>query len=86
MTLGVSNERAPSDIMASSSSFILVDSVVSSVSSYVLDPIENDDDDSEEEIQLKLLQLELLTLEAVEIFHVSVDNIDGEGNNSMLPD
>jgi len=72
--------------MASSSSFILVDSVVSSVSSYALDPIENDDDDSEEEIQLKLLQLELLTLKAVEIFRVSVDNIDGEGNNSMLLD
>jgi hypothetical protein len=72
--------------MASSSPFILVDSIVSSVSSYALDPIENDDDDSEEEIQLKLLQLELLTLEAVEIFRVSVDNIDGDGNNSTLLD
>lgn len=81
VVLCVSNDSAPNDIMGSSSPVVLDDSVVSSVSSYVLNPIDDadDDDDSDEEIQLKPLPLK-----AVETLRVSVDDIGGEGESSTL--
>ena len=79
VVLCVSNESAPNDIMGSSSPIVLDDSVVSSVSSYDLNPIDDDDDDSEEEIQLKPLPLK-----AVETLRVSLGDIDGDGESSTL--
>lgn len=80
VVLCVSNESAPNDIMGSSSPVVLDDSVVSSVSSYVLNPIDDDDDnDSDEQIQLKPQPLE-----GVKTLRVSVDDIDGEGESSTL--
>jgi len=76
----VSNDRASSEIMGSSSSEMLLDSKLSSVSSFDFVPIDEDDDDSdtEEGIKLNSLLLALVPLDAVETLRAPVVGGDGE--------
>ena len=78
----VSNERAWSEIMGSSSSVMLPDSMLSSL---VLVPVDEDEDrDSDEEMKFKLLQLALLPLELLETLRVSFEIDTGRDVSTLL--
>jgi len=71
----VLKERASKDIMGSSYSDMLLESKLSSVSSFDLAPIDDDDDDdkdTDEGMQLNSLLIALVPLDAVETLRALV--------------